>query len=390
MNNAGTLAHLSPFEFKQALARLNTTIYYSVSKDYMTVTLYGSENSLTAACQLLQRQILMPQIDEKQLQGIIGQEYSSRMSEKESIESQQQALMQYMMYGEESDYLTRMPLQKVVELTAGQLSAAFREATNYEFTAHFVGTMPYDQVYDILSKNLPLIEDETPSLSPEFQPRKSYAENTIYFLPNDKAKQSNIYLFIEGEPFAIENSVLLEAFTTYFGAGFGSLVVDEIREKRAMAYSAYGGVNAPQVVGKNWMFLGYVGTQGDKTLEALQVYTDLLNDMPQAREQFDVVKTNMRESLLSEKPGFRSKSMVFEHWKRMGYTQDPAIDDMKRIDELTFEDIVKFYEENIKGKPIAIAIVGNPKDVKEKDLAKYGKVVKIQRSKLYTDDTLSF
>ena len=136
--------------------------------------------------------------------------------------------------------------------------------------------------------------------------------------------------------------------------------------------------------------MGYVGTLADKTLEALQVYTDLLNDMPQARENFDVIKTNMRESLLSEKPGFRGRSMTFDYWKRMGYTQDPAIENMKRIEELTFDDIVKFYEENIKGKPIAIAIVGTPKDVKEKDLAKFGKVVKIQRSKLYTDDSLSF
>lgn len=390
MNNAGTMAHLTPYEFKQALARLNTTIHYSVSEDYMTVTLYGSETSLTAACQLLQRQILMPQLDERQLQGIIGQEYSSRMSEKESIESQQQALMQYMMYGERSPYLTRMPLQKVVELTSGELAAAFREATNFEFTAHYVGTMPYEQVYDILSKNLPLIEDEKFSQSPEFKEREKYTENTIYFLPNNKAKQSNIYFFVEGQPYAIENSVLLEAFTTYFGAGFGSLVVDEIREKRAMAYSAYGVLSAPQLPGKEWMFHGYVGTQGDKTLEALEVYTNLLNNMPEAREHFDVVKTNMRESLMSEKPNFRSRSMVFEFWKRMGYTQDPAIDDMKRIDALTFEDVVKFYEENIKGKPIAIAIVGNPKDVKEKDLAKYGKVVKVQRNKLYTDDSLNF
>lgn len=390
MNNAGVMAYLEPYAFKQALAHLNTTINYSVSEDYMTVTLYGSESSLTAACQLLQRQILMPQLDEKQLQSIIGQEYSSRMSEKESVETQQQALLQYMLHGENSDYLTRMPLQQVVELTLGELSAAFREATNYEFTAHYVGTMPFEQVQDILSKNLPLIENETPSLSPEFEERQTYTENTVYFLPNDKAKQSNIYFFIEGVPYNTENSILLQAFTTYFGAGFGSLVVDEIREKRAMAYTAYGGVNAPRVPGKEWMFMGYVGTQADKTIEALQVYIDLLMNMPQARENFEVIKTNMRESLLSEKPGFRSRSVVIELWKRFGYTQDPAIDDLKRIEELTFDDVVKFYEENIKGKPIAIAIVGSPKDVKEKDLAQFGKVVKIQRSKLFTDDKLSF
>lgn len=390
MNNAGVMAFHTPYAFKQELARLNTTIYYSVSEDYMTVTMYGSESSLTAACQLLQRQIFMPQLDEKQLYSIISQEYSSRMSEKENVESHEQALLQYLLHGENSDYLTRMPLQKVVSLTAGELSAAFLEATKYEFAAHYVGNMPLDQLYSILSKNLPLVEDEKESLSPEFEERVAYGENTIYFLPSDKAKQSNIYFFVEGEPLDIKDNVLLQAFTTYFGAGFGSLVVDEIREKRAMAYTTYGVIRAPQLPGKDWMFMGYVGTQADKTIEALQVYTDLLNNMPQAANNFDVIKTNMRESLQSDKPGFRNRSAVIEYWKRMGYTQDPAIDDMKRIEELTFDDIVKFYEENIKGKPIAIAIIGSPKDVKEKDLAKFGKVVKLKRSKLYTDDSLSY
>lgn len=354
----------------------------------MTITLYGSESSLTAACKLLQRQVLMPQLDEKQLYAIINQEYSARMSEKESIESQQQALLQYLLHGENSDFLTRMPLQKIVTLSIGELASAFLEATKYEFTAHYVGTMPFEQLYEILSQNLPLVEDEKVSMSPEFEERVAYGENTVYFLPNDKAKQSNIYFFVEGEPLDIKDNVLLQAFTTYFGAGFGSLVVDEIREKRAMAYTAYGAIRAPQVPEKDWMFMGYVGTQADKTIEALQVYTDLLNNMPEVRESFDVIKTNMRESQLTNEPNFRNRSVVIDYWKRMGYTQDPAIDDMKRIDELTFEDIVKFYNENIKGKPIAIAVVGSPKDVKEKDLAKFGKVVKLQRAKLYTDDSL--
>lgn len=390
MNNAGIMAYLEPHDFKQALAKINATCQYSVSDDYMTVTLYGSESSLLQACQLLQRQILMPELDEKQLQSIIGSEYSSRMMEKESVESQQQAILEYLLHGENSDYITRKPLKDVIFMTITDLTTAFQEATKYEFTAHYVGTLPFEEVADILSRNLPLMENEMPSLSPEVEDRVRYEENTIYFLPNDKAKQSNIYLLVEGMPYDIKNDILMQAFSSYFGAGFGSLVVDEIREKRAMAYSSYGIIRTPQLPGKNWCLFGYVGTQADKTIDAIDVYVDLLKNMPEAREHFDVVKANMRESVLSNKPGFRSKSLVFEYWKRLGYTQDPAIEDMARIDALTFDDIVKFYEENIKGKPIAIAIVGNPKSFDAKALEKYGKVVKLQRAKLYSDDSLDF
>ncbi len=84
-------------------------------------------------------------------------------------------------------------------------------------------------------------------------------------------------------------------------------------------------------------------------------------------------KTNIKESILSAKPGFRSASTVYEAWKRMGYTQDPAIDKMKKIETLKFEDIIDFYNENIKGKPVVIAIVGNPKDFDTKALEKIRK-----------------
>ncbi len=390
MNNAGIMAFLAPHDFKQAMARINATCHYNVSKDYTTVTLYGSESSLLQACQLLQRQILMPQLDEKQLQSIIGSEYSSRMMEKESIESQQQATLEYLLYGENSDFITRKPLKDILFLTVTDLTAAFQEATKYEFSAHYVGTIPFEQVAEILSNNLPLIENEMPSLSPEVEDRVKYDANTIYLLSNDKAKQSNIYFLVEGKPLDLKETVLMQAFSSYFGAGFGSLVLDEIREKRAMAYTAYGVIRTPQLPGKNWHLSGFVGTQSDKTIEAIDVYMGLLTNMPEAREHFDVVKTNMRESVLSNKPNFRNQSLVFELWKRMGYTQDPAIEEMKAIDAMTFEDIVKFYEDNIKGKPIAIAIVGNPKDFDTKALEKYGKVVKLQRTKLYSDDSLNF
>ena len=122
-----------------------------------------------------------------------------------------------------------------------------------------------------------------------------------------------------------------------------------------------------------------------ETLDAIEIYMNLLKDMPSTPERFDVVKTNIKESILSAKPGFRSASAVYEAWKRMGYTQDPAIDKMKKIETLKFEDIIDFYNENIKGKPVVIAIVGNPKDFDTKALEKYGKVVKVSESKLFSD-----
>ena len=43
-----------------------------------------------------------------------------------------------------------------------------------------------------------------------------------------------------------------------------------------------------------------------------------------------------------------------------GYTDDPAKENLPKVDALTFDDIVKFYEENIKGKPYMHLHHGQP------------------------------
>lgn len=67
----------------------------------------------------------------------------------------------------------------------------------------------------------------------------------------------------------------------------------------------------------------------------------------------------------------------------------PLLKTYHEIDALTFDDIMKYYKENIKDKPIAIGIMGNPKDINVEELKKFGKVVRLTEKKLFnTKDTL--
>ena len=109
----------------------------------------------------------------------------------------------------------------------------------------------------------------------------------------------------------------------------------------------------------------------------------LLTDMPLYPERIDNVKTYLREVMLSQKPSFRNASFVFEIWKRIGYTEDPAKANMEKLNNLTFDDIVRFYNENIKNKPISIVIMGNKKDIDLKALKEVGKVKTISAGRLF-------
>jgi hypothetical protein len=78
---------------------------------------------------------------------------------------------------------------------------------------------------------------------------------------------------------------------------------------------------------------------------------------------------------------------TYEYWQRLGYKEDPAKVNAKAVNDLTFNDIEKFYEDNIKGKPVTIILMGDPKKINLKQIeAKIGcKVTKLSTAKLFND-----
>ncbi|MDR2085841.1 MAG: insulinase family protein [Dysgonamonadaceae bacterium] len=384
MNNAGIMGQMDAQAVKQEFSNLGATCTYWVNDSYLYVSMNGFESNLEASCNLLTRQILLPQLDEKQLNSLKGSYMQERTIEKTSNEILRSALMQYLLYKDKSKYIDRLSLEEISELTISNLTGEFQRATDYEAQIHYAGSLPEDEVYNILSKNLPLKEGEKASTSPEVKDRVNYTENTIFFLPNSDAKQSAIFFYIEGDLVTKDKDPYIAAFNEYLDGGFSGLILQEIREYRSLAYSAGGNYSVPSLENKKAFFLGALASQADKTTEALEVFTGLLTDMPQYPDRIWNVKNFLKETATIEKPHFRDASQIYEQWKLRGYTQSPAKTHQATIENLTFDDIVRFYDDHIKGRPIAIAIVGNPKMIDEKALGKYGKVIKLSTSKVFS------
>lgn len=384
MNNAGIMGAYEPQELKQAFSELGTVCNFHVNHDYLIVTMSGYENNLEASCNLLTRQLLMPKLDEKQVNNLIGSAFRSRAIEEKNANYLENALLDYLLYKDKSDYIERIPMEEIMKLSISNLAGEFIRATDYEAEIHYVGALPFEQVYDILSKNLPLKANEKETQSPHVKELAQYTENTLYFVADNDAVQSKIYFFIEGVPYKIEEDVNYDAFNKYFGNGFGGLVMQEVREYRSMAYTADAAMLTPPLKDKNVYFEGFIGTQADKTADAIQVFLDLVKNMPEYEDRVPNIKDYLRESTQTTKPGFRYKSQVYETWKRLGFKEDPSMTQLPLIEKLSFENILHVYNQNIKDRPFAIGIIGDPKRIDLRVLEKYGKVIKLNKSKLFS------
>lgn len=390
MNNAGIMGSYEPQQLKEELSKLNVSCDVYASSNYLTVTMEGFEQTLPQACQLLSRQILMPKLDDKQLSRLKGSQLGSRQQRKSNTSALGSALSQYVFYGDKSPYIDELTDKELYELQISELTGDINRASNYEAKIYYSGTLPFDNVYDILSKNLPLVANERPSLSPNPTPMVPVTENTVYFLPNNDVEQAQIYLYIPMMKTDKKDDVARHAFNQYFGMDFTGLVLNEIREKRSMAYTAYALASTQGIAGRETFLQGYVGTQNDKANDALDILMGLVNDMPKNPERIDNIKSYLRQEALTSHPDFRDKAMYLVNLGYQGYDGDPAKENLPKIDALTFDDIVRFYETNIKGKPYCIGIMGNPKDIDIKRLEKFGKVVKLNERKLFSTKDAMF
>jgi predicted Zn-dependent peptidase len=192
-----------------------------------------------------------------------------------------------------------------------------------------------------------------------------------------------MYLYTKGKQHDRARVPQIDAFNMYFGGGFSGLVLREIREYRSLAYTADAFYDTPAKQGAGTQFFGYLGTQSDKTVEALEVFYGLIRDMPQNKDQMEAIRTYLVQSALIATPSFRHLSRAVSDWKTEGYSDDPRKEQVPVYETMSFDDIVGFYRENIKEKPIVFSFVGDKKRIDMKALKKYGRVVKVKEKSLF-------
>ncbi|MFY9419175.1 MAG: insulinase family protein, partial [Bacteroidales bacterium] len=168
----------------------------------------------------------------------------------------------------------------------------------------------------------------------------------------------------------------------YFGGSMNSIIFQEMRERRALAYTAMSMYQLPPKNDDYAFCLSFIATQYDKMDSAINGFLTLLNNVPRSDNSLELAKDGIIKSLRTERI---IRDDIFFSYE---LAQDRGIDfDVRQIifDEvpnLTFEDINNFANQYLKDNKYTYSIIGNKKDLPFKDLKKYGKAKEIKISKI--------
>jgi predicted Zn-dependent peptidase len=201
-----------------------------------------------------------------------------------------------------------------------------------------------------------------------------------------KASQSIVYGYIPGsinDDAQSHQDVML--FNNYFGGSMSSLLFQEIREFRSMAYRVNAIYNISPLSRKDKP--GYLNmrlsTQCDKTFDAMSLLDSLVREMPLKPERVETSRFEMINAAHNQYPAFRDISTKVASLKTAGHDCDPNIALVETAANMDINNIANFYNKNVKGRPIAWIVVGNSAKIDMAKLAIFGKIVTVKPEEIF-------
>ena len=166
-------------------------------------------------------------------------------------------------------------------------------------------------------------------------------------------------------------------YNEYFGGDMSSVIFQEIRESRALAYSTWATYSTPPQPERSHYMRGYVGTQADKLKDATNGVMDLIKNMPVEPARMEASRAAMLKRLRNERITKADIYWTIQQDKRMGYDHDSRKDTYERAQTITVEEVKAFQETHIKNKQFNIMVVGDKTKLDLEYLKTLGKVTEL-------------
>ena len=208
-------------------------------------------------------------------------------------------------------------------------------------------------------------------------------ENVVYIAPYDA---NQIYLSAVsncGEKYSVELHPSITLYNEYFGGGMNSIVFQEMREARGLAYSAQALMAEPSRKDDTAYFMTYIATQNDKMIDALNAFDEIINNMPVSERAFVIAKEALLGRLRTERI---TRSGVIDYYleqEELGLASDTRKQLFEAVQAMTLDDVVAYQQKNIKGRKYTTCILGRESDLDMESLEKWGKIVRLTQQDIF-------
>ena len=359
---------------------------YSIYFDnkYATVSISGLGENMGKAMAIVEDILNHPKISDESIKNSISDVLKTRDDAKTQQGTILQVLIRYICFGMDNlrkYFVTNDELQKI---TAQDITNQIKTMTSQPQRILYYGDMNFNDFIKMISNK------ENHNVHPAKKPVKMgkdydvmpIKDAKVYFVHYD-AKQSLCRQISTSITADWALSPLIRMYNEYFGGSMNSIVFQELREKRSLAYTAAARFVEPGEKDKINYNITYIGTQNDKLIDAMEAFNDLLDNMPLSELKFELAKNSLDSRFRANRVRKMSIINTYLSCEEMGLKAPRDKEMFKAIQNFTLNDVVNFNKTYIKGQKRAVAVLGNKDEVDLKSMEKYGKVITLSLEEIF-------
>ncbi len=369
--------NMSPSEKAEEFYKLGCDLSVNCSADKIQVTLSGLANNFDESVQLFENILANAVADEDALVEL----KSTTLKERADAKLNRQiilwrAMANYAKYGANSSFMNILSKQELDSISSTELLDLIHNLTTYKHRILYYGPESIAKV----SSKLDRLHINKTDLK-EIPSKKDFVEATmdkpmVYVVDYDM-KQAEVMILAKGDQPNMKNMdkySRIKFHNEYFGGGMSSIVFQEIRESKALAYSVYSTYTLPRDTNTSHYSMSYIGTQADKLSEAMQAMTALLDVMPEAESNMNNAKEAIEQKIRTER---LTKSKVLSEYEKaykLGIKHDVRRDLYESVQSFDMNSLKEFHNSYIANGTRVIMVLGSKDNLDLNSLEKYGEI----------------
>ncbi|WHU39161.1 M16 family metallopeptidase [Myroides odoratimimus] len=370
----------SAADIKKEFYKLGISYGISTGTDKTYITVKGLKENIPAGIKLLEHLVTDAKADDTAYANMVDQILKGRLDAKSSKGGIQRALNSYIVSnGELSRFKDILSENELKTIKPTELVGLIHNFFDYNNDVFYYGN-------DKETAKKAIVEHHNLGKGKKIPVAKVYPEpatdGTLYFAPYDMVQAEITYRAREGK-FNKDLLATSSVFNNYFGGGMASVVFQEIRESKSLAYSAYAYyMNAAKADKHNYV-MAYVGTQANKLPQAVEAMMELMNAMPQGESQFQNAKNTVLKNIATQR---YTKAQIFSYWlslKEKGIDYDINKDIYSQVQNMQMTDLVNYFDKYVKGKTFNVGLLGKKENLDWEAVKKMGKVKELSLEDLF-------
>ncbi len=361
-------------EYQRKMYELACNVSTRVNEDRTSFILTGLTENMEAALRLFAEHLYTAQPDTTVYQNVVMDELKARQMNKLDQRTCFQRLQAYATYGSLNAQTNIPSAQQLAETEPGELLKHLRELPGIQGRIIYYGPMKEQDVLALVPQVMQLSEKPQKPAPDNFYRKQTVAEPEVLIAPYDA---KNIYMegySDNGEAYDLNLEPQVELFNEYFGGGMNTIVFQELREARGLAYSASARYATASRLGDTNSFYTYIITQTDKMNDCLSVFDQIVEDMPQSEKAFAIARESILKRLATERTQREDILYYYAACQDLGLDHDPNRDIYERVSQMTLQDLSSFHQQHVKGRTYRYLILGNEADLDMTRLSKMGTV----------------